>query len=138
MTYFYAPSTRGFYHSDIHVVIPEDAISISEAQWESFTIKKQAGFDLKHRVGALPVLVEIPKFSDSYLKESDIKAARKKLLEQTDGAVARHRDQKDMKEKTTLTEAQFKILLQYRKDLRDITDDKDFPNVDLPAKPDFL
>lgn len=43
-----------------------------------------------------------------------------KLLE-TDWMVTRHRDQLDAKQKTSLTDSQYKTLLNYRSQLRDIT-----------------
>lgn len=59
-------------------------------------------------------------------------------LDGTDGLVARHRDEKEFSKDTSLTDKQYLDLHKYRQSLRDLSKDKNFPNVELPKKPKFL
>ncbi|KVN57524.1 tail fiber assembly protein [Burkholderia stagnalis] len=66
------------------------------------------------------------------------RAQRDAALMATDWLVARHQDEKLIGDGTTLTTAQFATLVKYRQALRDISDADRWPDVDLPAAPDFV
>ncbi|HDR9512201.1 phage tail protein [Burkholderia cepacia] len=66
------------------------------------------------------------------------RAQRDAALMATDWLVARHQDEKLIGDGTTLAAAQFATLVKYRQALRDISDADRWPDVDLPAAPDFV
>ncbi|CAN0621027.1 protein of unknown function [Burkholderia multivorans] len=70
--------------------------------------------------------------------ESDRRALRDAALAETDWLVMRHRDERDAGDSQTLTADQYATLLNYRKTLRDMPVAAGWPNVDLPAAPDFV
>lgn len=61
---------------------------------------------------------------------------RDSLIEETQWLVQRHRDQIEVAEPTTLTSDQYKALLTYRQDLRDVPTQSGFPsNIVWPSYP---
>nr|WP_233622258.1 phage tail assembly chaperone [Burkholderia multivorans] len=70
---------------------------------------------------------------------ADLKRAqRDAALKATDWLVSRHQDEKLIGDGTTLTASQFEALVKYRQALRDIANADRWPDVALPAAPDFL
>ena len=65
----------------------------------------------------------------------EMRAQRDTALAATDWLVQRHRDEIDMNGKTTLSSDQFKALLSYRDNLRNLPNQKGFPEISLPAEP---
>lgn len=63
--------------------------------------------------------LEFSTIEDEKKKEEKIRVFQTEYLKETDWYVARHRDQLDLGITTTLTEEEFKILLQKRQDARD-------------------
>ncbi|WP_248745147.1 phage tail assembly chaperone [Pseudomonas sp. MWU12-2037] len=73
--------------------------------------------------------------------EASARNWRNGVLAQTDGAVARHRDQIEVGTVTTLTVEQYRLLQVYRQALRDWPESasSQFPaESDRPVQPDFL
>lgn len=66
-----------------------------------------------------------------------MRAQRDSALHATDWLVTRHQEEKLIGNGTTLTAEQFATLINYRQTLRDIADADRWPDVDLPAVPDF-
>ncbi|ELW9297461.1 tail fiber assembly protein [Enterobacter roggenkampii] len=56
--YFYSPGTRGFYQSDIHSIIPDDAIEISAEEYHQLANDQQNGMEITPGAGGRPVLTE--------------------------------------------------------------------------------
>ncbi|WP_242064938.1 tail fiber assembly protein [Enterobacter roggenkampii] len=56
--YFYSPGTRGFYQSDIHTVIPDDAIEINVDEYHQLLDGQQKGMEIIPGAGGRPVLTE--------------------------------------------------------------------------------
>ena len=56
--YFYSPGTRGFYQSDIHTVIPDDAIEINVDEYHQLLDGQQKGMEIAPGAGGRPVLTE--------------------------------------------------------------------------------
>jgi hypothetical protein len=69
---------------------------------------------------------------------STIRSRRDAALADTDWLVLRQRDEVDAGEAQTLTADQYATLLNYRKMLRDMPSADGWPNVALPAAPDFV
>jgi hypothetical protein len=70
---------------------------------------------------------------------AQVLAARDEAVRATDDLVSRHQEETLFGDgKTTLTKEQAAQLGAYRKALRDLPSVAGFPNVDLPAAPDFI
>jgi hypothetical protein len=117
---------------------PPDAkvVEISDDEWrtaiEAPSRGKRATVDEQMRV----VLVDPPAPTRDERARAK-RAQRDAALRSTDWLVARHQDEKLIGNGTTLTADQFAALIQYRQALRDIADADRWPDVDLPAAPDF-
>lgn len=55
---FYSKSTRGFYDSEIHSIIPEDAVEISKEQWLALLDGQSKGKNITPDEDGNPILVE--------------------------------------------------------------------------------
>lgn len=84
-----------------------------------------------------PVLLDPPAPTGDALAELQ-RAARNAAITATDWIVARHQDELALGGATTLTTEQYATLLAYRKTLRDLPDAPSWPDVELPAVPDFV
>jgi hypothetical protein len=71
-------------------------------------------------------------------KRFDVISARDKMLNDTDWIIARHQDEMLSESETSLTSDEFKKLLVYRQELRDVTEHPEFPHAKLPVGPSFV
>lgn len=68
--------------------------------------------------------------------EDDVRTRRNKLLAETDWIVIRHRDEVEEGVNPTLSKEEYSFIQVYRRDLRDITNQKGFPtSIHWPIKP---
>lgn len=67
-----------------------------------------------------------------------IVSQRNKLLTKSDWIVTRHLEEKMTGKDHTLSEEQFIEFLNFRQELRDITELEGFPFISLPETPEFL
>lgn len=125
-----------FYDDQIHSLesIPVSAIKISDSDHAELLDGQSQGRCMALCVSGRPAFADHPPQPIEERIEVAINK-RNRLLEQTDGMVARHRDQVEEGIETTLTEAQYRTLLAYRRELRDMTRMKGFPEVQWPAFP---
>jgi hypothetical protein len=141
MKIYFSEEQYGFYLDAITPVdkMPDDAVEITEEfhQEAIVAISKDKRLSI---VDGEAVLVDGRKEAvlPTEMKAVVLRDQRDILLAKTDGLVARHRDEKEEKAKTTLSATQFADLQSYRKELRNITNEPGFPDVQLPEKPDFL
>lgn len=85
-----------------------------------------------------PTLAPVPGPTIEELKQRERQTRDRELLS-TDPLVARHRDELDAGGATTLTNAQYKELQEYRQALRDWPETADFPLIDKrPPAPSWL
>ncbi|HDS9612920.1 TPA: tail fiber assembly protein [Enterobacter roggenkampii] len=56
--YFYSPGTRGFYQSDIHSVIPDDAIEINVDEYHQLLDGQQNGMEITPGADGRPELTK--------------------------------------------------------------------------------
>ncbi|MBW4241750.1 tail fiber assembly protein [Enterobacter roggenkampii] len=56
--YFYSPGTRGFYQSDIHSVIPDDAIEINADEYHRLLEGQQNRMEITPGADGSPILTE--------------------------------------------------------------------------------
>lgn len=139
---YYAASTNGFYHWGIHgTKIPPDAKIISRETWDDMLLKMCSGHVIKPGEDGLPTAVPFELSREQ--KAQTIRRARANLLHMSDGLVARHRDEHEMADQagvymvnaTTLTGEQYTALQEWRRALRELPQDPDFPDVDIPECP---
>jgi len=140
--YFYSPSTRGFFTSDIHGdKIPRDAAEITREQWQELLDKQGAGHEIVPGRDGAPKAV--PRVKTTEHHRSDLLAARDTALAKTQDLVERHRDEVDMGRGTTLTDQQYIDLLMHRHALRRLHEHPDYQHdeavakMKVPSPPDF-
>lgn len=123
--YKYSETTAGFYIEGMHVNIPSDAVSISSAQYEALIQEHVKGRRIVLGSDGIAVIDETPDVSQS---AEEVREKRDALLRDTDWYIVRAYETKlDIPEE----------MVVYRKDLRDIPEQPDFPgNVIWPEKPD--
>lgn len=80
------------------------------------------------------------KTEEQLLKDKTEKLLNERnvALSSTDWIVSRHMEQKVLNISTSLSDECFNKYLVYRQELRDITSDINFPNVELPATPQVI
>lgn len=77
--FFYSPSRNGFFHLDINPVIPDDAISITEAEHKSLLDDLSNGKEIIVNAGVITTQDKI-----SSITWNNIRAIRNKKLGQCD------------------------------------------------------
>jgi hypothetical protein len=132
MSKLYSPSTRGFYSEEVHgKSIPADALEISDEEWMALLDAQARGRVIRPGADGKPFADDL---NDEELALSR-KLARDSLLAETDWLVARHRDEIEAERSTTLSAENYKSLQRWRADLRDFTEDPNFPRVQFPPRP---
>jgi hypothetical protein len=134
-TILWAASTRGFYRTDIHSVLPEDAVEISAEEHAALLDGQAAGNRIVPGEAGRPVLQAPPPPSPERLA-ANARARRGDLIGKSDGVVTRHRDQVERGGPTTLTPEQYGAWLEYRQALRDVPEQAGFPaDIEWPGAP---
>lgn len=134
---FASKTTRGFYDAAIHTSMPDDVIEISAEDHAELLAGQSEGKVITWDDG-FPVLLDPPQPSDDELAAVE-RAWRDQQLSQTDGVVARHRDEQEVGIATTLTPTQYTELQVYRRALRNWPEEGEFPLVDhRPLAPLWL
>jgi hypothetical protein len=141
---FYSATTQGFYSSDIHSTeqIPADAVKITHDHWQQLLSAQALGMQIVPDTRGHPVNSG-PSFEE---RAGRLRARRNRALAETDGLVARHRDeleiakdrslfQKVISRPTTLSAPAYAELQQWRQALRDLSQVSGFPDIELPAAP---
>lgn len=111
--------------------------NITDEQWQFLLDGQANGKRMAIDASLAPVLLDPLPPTRAELADSK-RAQRDTALKATDWLVARHQDEKLIGDGTTLATEQFTVLLKYRQALRDLADAIGWPNVELPAAPDFL
>jgi hypothetical protein len=122
MPYYKGPDDRLYWLSDEDIVnggrdlIPAECVQISDEEGRQ---------------------IENP------LITTEQRALQKRLgrdgaISDTDWLVIRHRDEVEIGAGTSLTADQYRSLQAYRKALRDLPTSAGWPDIDLPAPPDFV
>lgn len=89
------------------------------------------------KYGGIYEIVETPE-EVTQQQTTKIVSQRNTLLTKSDWIVTRHLEEKMLGKDQTLSEEQFVEFLNYRQELRDITELEDFPFISLPQQPSFL
>jgi hypothetical protein len=136
---FYSASTPGFYSREIHGDnMPDDAVEITDELYAELFEGQSAGKHIVADKKGRPILVDPPPPSAETLALIE-RAWRDAELTATDGIVARHRDEIEVKASTTLTAKQYVQLQGYRQALRSWTEAEAFPAKESrPEAPEWL
>lgn len=128
----------GFYDDEFHGdSIPAGAVPIDDAHHVALLEGQSAGKRMKLCEKGLPLLVDpAPPTAEELAVQ--LRSQRDAALDATDWLVSRHQDESLFAASTTLTKEQAAALGAYRKALRDLPASPGFPNVGLPAAPDFI
>ncbi|WP_164487452.1 phage tail assembly chaperone [Pseudomonas chlororaphis] len=137
---YYSESTGGFYDAEIHNGnIPNDSVVLSKEEYEGLMSGQCSGLEIYFdKESGKPALRVRPAPTREELAISE-KIWREDELLKTDSVVARHRDEAESGEETTLTAAQYQELQRYRKNLRNWPEMTGFPDANLrPQSPAWL
>lgn len=69
MTKYYSKSTNGFYDSEINSTFPQDAIEITDQQWEDLLDGQSKGKVISSDEQGNPILIEIPSKEPTYAEK---------------------------------------------------------------------
>ncbi|MDR6957452.1 hypothetical protein J2W43_001428 [Pseudomonas brassicacearum] len=135
---FTSKTARGFYDAAINVSMPDDVVEISAASHAELLVGQSEGKVIAWGDDGFPVLVDPLPPSHEELATVE-RTWRNLRLAETDGVVARHRDELEERVDTTLTPAQYNELQEYRRALRHWPQGEAFPLLDhRPAGPFWL
>jgi hypothetical protein len=126
MTLYYSATSSGFFDSDIHAEIPEDAVEITAEEWQALLDGQSSGQIISTGAGGIPVLADPPPLSTEQLAAIE-RNWRDAELAKTDFTQLPD---------SPLSGANKTIYAAYRQQLRDWPDHVDFPESDSrPAAP---
>ncbi|AZC16695.1 MULTISPECIES: tail fiber assembly protein [Pseudomonas] len=130
MSKYFLAQTLGFLCSDEHEpALLEQAVKITDLEYQKLFEGQAQGRAIAADELGRPILVERPGPSAETLALIE-RAWRDGQLQETDGVVARHRDELDAGGATSLSAAQFQSLQDYRRLLRQWPAQDDFPASD--------
>ncbi|MCU7250762.1 tail fiber assembly protein [Pseudomonas koreensis] len=134
---FASESTRGFYHPAIHDVMPSDVVEISPELHAELIADQSNGKLIEWGDDGYPKAIDPPRSEEDQIAVERV--WRNQQLSQTDGLVARHRDEQESGIQTSLTSTQYTELQIYRRELRSWPEAKEFPLADhRPGTPSWL
>lgn len=138
MKRFYSQTTRVTYLEGLNPEMPSDAVEISDAVFLKVIANPDPTKVRSHDKNGLPILVDRPALTLEEMAAPE-RRWRDGELTLTDAMVARHRDQLEFEETTTLSAAQYREVQAYRSALRDWPESEGFPLLEYrPASPDWL
>lgn len=117
MKIYWSSSSRSYFDSRVNTVLPEDAIEISVEHRDELMAGAQRNCIVIAGPDGRPALQELPSRAVENATALERTWRDSQLLE-TDGPVARHRDELEAGDKTTLSATQYDTLQTYRRDLR--------------------
>lgn len=140
MSKFYSPSKRGFYCLSIHTAeqLPSDVLEISDEEHRRLLYCQTQGKAIEpHPDHGYPQ--DVDPIESAEHRGIRLRVHRNKLLADSDNIVARHRDEMEANPSLpTLSNEQYAALQAWRAALRALPQQPDWPNVEIPAKPEFL
>lgn len=142
---YFSPSTTTFFRTDTHGVpgtesckMPSDVVEVSQDVFEAMTEARSQGMRLISDGDGQPIAVKRLAPTVAELAE-DERLWRDRELGSTEWLVARHRDEKDMGQVTSISLDEFSELLIYRNRLREWPTEATFPDESKrPQKPEWL
>ncbi|MBC3208865.1 phage tail protein [Pseudomonas sp. SWRI111] len=137
MTRFYSRTTGNTYLSGYHTRLPDDAVEIDEARYESVIANPVAGTERSHDDQGLPILVELAPADEQSAIQA--KVWREQEFNRVVWLRDRHRDEVELMKTATLSDAEYLSLLTYLQALRKWPQAKKFPaKRSRPKKPAWM
>lgn len=121
-------TTGCFYDVRIHKDIPDDAVDVTDAQFQDLSTGRNTGKQIGSKGGFLILVDPEPVVLTREESEARERAWRNAELERVKWLRERHRDQHEMGVAPALTADQFGELLAYMQDLRDWPQSELFPD----------
>lgn len=125
MSYFFNPSTSGFYRDDIHQNIPSDAVAVTDEEHAAAFIGQSEGKKLVVMAGKV-VAVEPPPPSAEEIA-ANVRQQRDERLADVTWRVTRYTTQAAAGSATTDSAEAYQAVLTYMQALRDVTEQVGFP-----------
>ncbi|OLF55403.1 tail fiber assembly protein [Pseudomonas chlororaphis] len=123
---FTSKTTCGFYDASISAWMPDDVVEISTERHAELLAGQSEGKVITWGDDGYPVLADPPLPTNEELSAIE-RAWRDQQLSETDGVVARHRDELEEGIATTLSADQYTELQTYRRALRNWPEAGEFP-----------
>ncbi|SDX05211.1 hypothetical protein SAMN05444064_110218 [Pseudomonas syringae] len=139
MSNYWSSSLSAFCRADIlGDDMPDDAVEVPEQDYLMLLSGQGNGQIIANGPDGFPILKDQPPPSDEQLRQG-ARYWRDQWLLKTDPLIVRHRDQKEAKRVTTLTNDQYSAIQAWRLDLRDWPQSPAFPSAESrPQPPDWL
>lgn len=128
MKIYWSPSVQGFFDSRVNSTIPKDAVEISPSHRNELIEGCKRNQVIVCRANGFPILADAPTGTRAESTTAE-RQWRDAQLSETDPLVARHRDELENAQDTTLSAEQFTALQQYRRNLRNWPSSAQFPAV---------
>ncbi|MDD0967233.1 MULTISPECIES: phage tail assembly chaperone [Pseudomonas] len=135
---YYSPSKNGFFDSDLTGPLPDDVVEISIEEHFRLLEGQSQGQIISAGADGKPVLRPRPKLTFEQLSTIE-RFWRDRRLSDTDGIVARHRDELEDNHKSSLSLDEYVQLQAYRRALRNWPETGEFPlSEHRPQAPEWL
>ncbi|EMJ8166590.1 phage tail protein [Pseudomonas aeruginosa] len=135
--YFFS-TPPAFYDTEINPHIPEGAVEVSAEDHAAMLAGQANGKRIAADPDGRPILIDPPPPSAAERQPFE-RSWRDGELRETDPLVARHRDELEAGDDTTLTAEQYKELQTYRRELRNWPESERFPQAaSRPVPPNWL
>lgn len=128
MKIYWSPSVQGFFDSRVNSTIPKDAVEISPSHRNELIEGCKRNQVIVCRANGFPILADAPTATPAESTTAE-RQWRDAQLSETDSLVARHRDELENAQGTTLSAEQYTALQQYRRDLRNWPSSTQFPAI---------
>lgn len=138
MLRLYSKETGSTYIKGFNTKIPEDAVEITEDNYEAVIANPEPGKVRSHDKNGLPILIDPLPATGEELAAIE-RTWRDLEIERVKWIRERHRDESDMGKPASITAAQFSELLIYIQRLRDWPESPAFPaKEDRPVIPGWI
>lgn len=127
MLRLYSKETGSTYIKGFNTKIPEDAVEITEDNYEAVIANPEPGKVRSHDKNGLPILIDPLPATAEELAAIE-RSWRDLAIERVKWIRERYRDESDMGGATSITAARFSELLTYIQKLRDWPDSSSFPD----------
>jgi len=128
MKIYWSPSVQGFFDSRVNPTIPKDAVEISPSHRNELIEGGKRNQVIVCRANGFPILADAASATSAEAAITE-RQWRDTQLSETDPLVARHRDELENAQETTLSAEQYTALQQYRRDLRNWPSSAPFPAI---------
>lgn len=116
---------------------PDDGVDVDDDVFDEYNQEHQDGMIVGCDKNGFPCWVKGQE-KPLAVRAEIARHKRDHELNETSWMVDRHRDEKENKINTTLSEIMYEELQVYRQSLRDWPSNNDWPDIEMPPKPEWL